>query len=155
MSVFVARCAAVLKANTTLMSMITAVQEFDPPIIQSPQTTLIPAVYVSPSVNAIYRTEVIGRDSLDAAGARAYILELYNVVVARGDTRQAGRASAEKIAAAVRDSYMKDMRLKWTAEPICETLEVLEIPYVLRSDTPEISAINVVCRPRVPVSLRT
>ena len=155
MARYVGRCAAVLRLDAAVRGMVTAIEEREPPIVQSPQSTIIPAVYVSPSANPIYRTEAMGRDSPDVAGARIYTLEVYSLVISRGATRQAGRASVEKIAAAVRDAYMRDQRLTaGTGEAACASLEVLEIPYVLRSDTPEISAVNVVCRPAVPATLR-
>ena len=158
---YVARGAAMLNANTQLRGgaspKVNAVIVQEPPIEQAPLTAVMPVIFVCASKNSINRVEVAGRDSLDAAGARIYHLEFYNVVVVRGRGRQNAQTACQGIAAIVRDTYQRNTRMlnPGSADnPLCSDSEVAEIPYVLRVSTPDVQAINVLCRPVVPVSLR-
>jgi len=152
-----------LKANTILRdpvtpvnSLVTDVLAQEPPIDQSPNTALIPVIFVSYSKNPIGHTTQIGRDSLNSAGAKYYHIEFYNVCIVRGISRQNAMAKVEQISSIVRDVYQKNLRMTSPAtglSPICATNEVVAVPYVLRSDDPNIQSINVIVRPEVPIQL--
>lgn len=159
---YINRGVLILKANTQLRatpvedSLVTDVITQQPPIEQSPDTTIIPVIYVYYSKNPIGRVQNIGRDGLDAAGSKMYDIEFYNVCVVRGINKRAAQQDAQLISKIIRDEYQKNLRMiiPAGADPLCLTNEVIAVPYVLRSNDPNIQAINVICRPKVPVSLR-
>lgn len=160
---FINRGVAMLLANTTLRatpvenSLVTDVLAQEPPIEQSPNKSIIPVILVWPSRNYIRDSENFGRSSLDAAGAKYYRLEFYNVIIARGHSRQDAQVKVQNIGKIVRDVYQKNLRMTDPAvpgtDPIAATNEVVAIPYVLRSTDPNIQAINVICRPNVPIDV--
>ena len=160
---YINRGVQILKANTQLRatpvenSLVTDVIAQQPPIEESPDTTIIPVIYVYYSRNPIGRVQNIGRDGLDTAGAKMYDIEFYNVCVVRGINKRAAQQSAQLISKIIRDEYQKNLRMITVpggTDPLCLTNEVIAVPYVLRSKDPNIQAINVICRPKVPVSLR-
>ena len=160
---YIIRGVEILKANEKLRnpttpgdSLVTDILAQEPPIDQSPNKAIIPVIFVAQSKNPINRTEVIGKDSLDVIGARYYHIEFYNVIIARGIDRQEAQKKCHEIGQIVRDAYQKNMRMIDThgANPICDINEVVEIPFVLKSNTTDIQALNVICRPKVPISLR-
>ena len=158
---YIDRGVLILKANTTLRatpvanSLVTDVIAQQPPIEQSPDTSIIPVIYVYYSRNPIGQVENIGRDSLDAAGAKYYHIEFYNVCIARGINKRVAQQKVQLLSQIVRDEYQKNLRMiiPAGADPLCATNEVIAVPDVLRSDDPNIQAINVIVRPKVPVSL--
>jgi hypothetical protein len=162
---YINRGVEILKANPLLRdtgtpsdSLVTDVIAQQPPIEQSPDTTIIPVIYVYYSRNPIGQIENIGRDGLDAAGAKYYHIEFYNVCVARGINKRVAQQKVQLLSKIIRDEYQKNLRLTDPAvpgtDPLALTNEVIAVPYVLRSEDPNIQAINVICRPKVPVSLR-
>jgi len=158
---FINRGVVILKANTQLRavivadSLVTDVIAQQPPIDQSPDTAIIPVIYVYYSRNPIQRAENIGRDDLNVAGAKYYHIEFYNVAIARGINKRDAQKKVQLLSQIIRDEYQKNLRLTTPAtnDPICDTNEVIAVPYVLRSDDPNIQAINVIVRPKVPISL--
>jgi len=163
---FIDRGVEILKANTTLIapdpkdSLVTAILAQEAPIEQSPNKTIIPVIYVYPSRNYIRQVENFGRDSLDTAGAKYYHLEFYNVIIARGIDKQAAQVKVQNIGKIVRDVYQRNLRMIKTTpvtanSQIAAINEVVSVPFVLRSPTTQIQAINVIVRPNVPISLRT
>jgi hypothetical protein len=159
---YINRGVAILLANTQLRatpvenSLVTNVIAQQPPIEQSPDTTIIPVIYVYYSRNPIGQIENIGRDGLDTAGAKMYNIEFYNVAIARGINKRDAQKKVQLLSKIIRDEYQKNLRMivPAGADPLCLTNEVIAVPYVLRSTDPNIQAINVICRPKVPVSLR-
>lgn len=159
---FVDRGVEMLLANTVLRnttvenSLVTGIVAQEPPIEVAPNDTIIPAIYVFPSKNPIRNVEDFGRSTRDAAGAKYYHLEFYNVCIHRGRSKQDAQTKAQSIAAIVRDVYQKNLRMTKpsdTTNPICDINAVVSTPYVLRSETPLIQAINVIVRPDVPIQL--
>ena len=159
---YINRGVLILKANTQLRatpvedSLVTDVIAQQPPIEQSPDTTIIPVIYVWYSRNPIGQVENFGRDDLNTAGAKYYHLEFYNLCVARGINKRAAQQDVQLLSKIVRDEYQKNLRLvkpSDSSDPLAATNEVISVPYVLRSKDPNIQAINVICRPKVPVSL--
>ena len=160
---YITRGVLILKANTQLRatpvenSLVTDVIAQQPPIEQSPDTAIIPVIYVWYSRNPIGQIENIGRDGLDAAGAKMYNIEFYNLCVARGINKRDAQQKVQLLSKIVRDEYQKNLRLikpSDGSDPLALSNEVIAVPYVLRSEDPNIQAINVICRPKVPVSLR-
>ncbi len=163
---FVDRGVAMLKANTTLRvpnpneadSLVSDVIAQEPPIEQSPDTSIIPVILVWPSRTPFREIENFGRSDLDTAGAKYYHLEFYNVCIARGINRREAQKKVQTIANVVRDVYQKNLRLATPgvpplSNPIAATNNVISTPYVLRSTDPNIQAMNVICRPDVPIDL--
>lgn len=160
---YINRGVLILKANTLLRatpvenSLVTDVIAQQPPIEQSPDTTIIPVIYVYYSRNPIGRVQNIGRDGLDAAGSKMYDIEFYNVAIARGINKRDAQQKVQLLSKIIRDEYQKNLRMITPTggpDPLALTNEVIAVPYVLRSTDVNIQAINVICRPKVPVSLR-
>jgi len=160
---YINRGVQILKANTQLRatpvedSLVTDIIAQAPPIDQSPDTAIIPVIYVWYSRNPIGRIENIGRDGLDAAGSKMYHIEFYNLCIVRGINKRAAQQDVQLLSKIVRDEYQRNLRMITVPggiDPLCLTNEVIAVPYVLRSTDPNIQAINVICRPKVPVSLR-
>ncbi len=161
---FINRGVAMLKANTTLRaspvedSLVTDVLAQEPPIDQSPDVSLLPIIYVGYSKNPINRVENFGRDSLDVAGAKYYHIEFYNVCIDQGIDKEDALERVQRLSEIVRDVYQKSLRMTDPAipgtDPLAATNEVVMIPFVLKSTANNIQAINVICRPKVPISLR-
>lgn len=138
-------------------NLVTAILSQEPPIDQSPNTSVIPIIYVSYSKNPIRRMEYIGRDTIDVAGARNYFLEFYNVIITRGITKEASMKKCQELSNIVRDVYQKNLRMKDpddATDILAATNEVIAVPFVLRTDNDTLQAINVICRPKVRVSMR-
>lgn len=139
------------------LSLVSTIIEQEPPIDQSPNNAIMPVIFVAPSKNPIRDVENFGRSTRDLAGGKYYHLEFYNVCVARGISRQQAQIKVQNIARQVRDSYQKNLRMiKPTdqTDPICAINDVVSVPYVLKSKDPNIQAINVIVRPKVPINLR-
>ena len=160
---FINRGVEILKNNPLLRdpvdpkkSLVTDILAQSPPVETSPNQAVIPVIYVDYSKNSISRVENIGRDSLDVAGAKYYHIEFYNIIIARGINKQDAQKKCQKISAIVRDTYQKNLRLldKDGENHIADTNTVIAIPFVLKSETPDIQAINVICRPEAAISLR-
>jgi hypothetical protein len=169
LSIFINRAVAMLKASTVLfppaavqppingLNLVTDVLAQEPPIDQSPNDAVLPIIYVSYSKNPIRRMNYIGRDTRDTAGARNYFLEFYNVIMVREITKEASLARLQQLSAIVRDIYQSNLRMTNPTDPddfIASTNEVIAVPFVLRSKNKELQAINVICRPQQPISLR-
>jgi len=161
---FLTRGAAMLLDNGTLRdsgtpadSLVTDVLIQEPPIDQSPNTSIMPIIYVANSRNPFRTTDHFGRSSLDAAGAKYYHIEFYNVCIARGITKQDALDKVQRLSEIVRDVYQKNLRMTDPAvpgtDPICAINDVVSVPFVLRSTDPNIRAINVIVRPNVPIDL--
>ncbi len=161
---FIDRGVEMLLANTVLRvpnpneadSLVSNVIAQEPAIEQSPNLSIIPVVQVYQSKNTIREIENFGRSSLDAAGAKYYHIEFYNLCIARGISRQEAQIKVQRLSEIVRDVYQKNLRMTDPATgllPIAATNEVISVPYVLRSTDPNIQAINVICRPDVPIDL--
>ncbi len=159
---YINRGVLILKDNITLinpdptLSLVTDVIAQQPPIDESPDTAIIPIIYVYYSRNPIGRVQNIGRDGLDTAGAKMYDIEFYNVAIVRGINKRDSQQKVQLLSKIIRDEYQKNLRMiiPGGADPLALTNEVIAVPYVLRSTNPNIQAINVICRPKVPVSLR-
>ena len=160
---FIKRGVEILKNNTFLRdpidpkkSLVTDVLAQSPPIDESPNKSVIPIIYVDYSKNTFSSMRDVGRDSLDEAGAKYYNIEFYNVIIARGINKQAAQEKCQKISALVRDTYQRNLRLLDVnrENPIADTNKVIAVPFVLKSETTDIQAINVICRPEVTISLR-
>lgn len=161
---YIDRAVAMLLANTDLRdpvtpadSLVTNVLAQEAPIDQSPNKSIIPVIYVSYSKNPIKEAINFGRDDLNTAGAKYYHIEFYCVCIARGISKQDAQIKVQQLSAIVRDVFQKNLRMTNPAtglDPICATNSVIAVPYVLRSDDPNIQSINVIVRPEVPVSLR-
>lgn len=139
------------------LNVITDVLEQEPPIDQSPNIGVMPIIYVSYSKNPIREMKYIGRDTVDAAGPRRYLLEFYNVIMVRELTKEASLKKCQELSQKVRDVYQKNLRMKDpdnSADFIASTNEVIAIPIVLRTKNNTIQAINVICRPQQRVNLR-
>ncbi len=163
MTTFVNRAVLILKADTTLRaspvedSLVTNVIAQEPPVDTSPDTSVIPVIYCYYSKNPIRKVDFMGRDSLNTAGARDYHIEFYNLAIARGINKRDAEVKVQRLSELIRDNFQKNLRLAVPAtfaDPLCAQNEVIAVPYVLRSSNPNIQAINVICRPNVPVSLR-
>lgn len=162
--VFINRAVEMLLANNILRdsgtptdSLVSGVIAQEPPIEQSPNLTVIPVIIVGNSRNTFRRTDQFGRDGLDAAGAKMYHIEFYNICIARGISKEEAQKKVQTISQVVRDVFQKNLRMTepvGNTDPLCSTNEVIAIPYVLRTPDPNIQAINVICRPEVPISLR-
>lgn len=162
---FVDRGVAMLLANSLLRdsgtpadSLVSAVIAQEPPMEQSPDVSVMPVIIVWPSRTPFRETENFGRSDLDVAGAKYYHLEFYNVCIARGISRRDAQKKVQVIANVVRDVYQKNLRMATPgtpplANPIASTNNVISVPYVLRSTDSNIQAMNVICRPDVPISL--
>ena len=162
---FIDRGVEMLLANTILRdpgtpanSLVSDVIAQEPAIEQSPNLSIIPVVQVYQSKNTIREVENFGRSSLDAAGAKYYHIEFYNLCIARGISRQEAQIKVQRLSEIVRDVYQKNLRMATPGtppllNPIAATNEVISVPYVLRSTDPNIQAINVICRPNVPIDL--
>jgi hypothetical protein len=161
---FINRGVEMLLANTTLRvpnpneadSLVTNVIAQEPAIDQSPDISVAPVILVYSSKTPIRQSISFGRDSLDNAGAKDYDLEFYNLIVTKGITKRDAMEKAQTISQVVRDVYQKNLRMAIPAtllSPICSTNEVVAVPFVLRSDNPNVYAINVICRPKVPIQL--
>lgn len=168
LEVFIERGVKMLQASTLLfpsgypptgdgLNIITDVLAQEPPIDQSPNTAVVPIIYVGYSKNPIGEMKHIGRDTLDEAGPRRYRLEFYNVIITRGITKESSQKFCQQLSNIVRDIYQKNLRMKDPAAPtnfIANTNEVIAVPFVLRSENATIQAINVICRPQQRVNLR-
>lgn len=158
---FLQRAQQMLQQNQTLInpnksqSLVTNILLQAPPINQSPNKSVIPIIYIDYSKNPFPRTQNIGKSFLNTAPPKFYTIEFYTVIIARGINMQAANTNVQLISSIVRDVYQKNLRMTNAdgTDPICSTNEVQAIPFVLRSDTPNIQAINVICRPEVPVQL--
>ena len=130
----------------------------EPPIMESSVDSPMPVIYVSYSKNPIRNMDYRGRDTVDAAGARIHFLEFYNTVIVREITKEESQKKCQQLSAIIRDVYQKNLRMK---NPDAEedflaiTNEVIAVPVVLRSKTPDVQAINIVCRPQAVSDLRT
>ena len=162
---FVNRGVEMLLANILLRvpnpneadSLVSGIVAQEPPIEQSPDTTIMPAILVWPSKTPFRETENFGRSDLNTAGAKYYHLEFYNVCITRGISRRDAQKKVQLIASVVRDVYQKNLRMTDPATGltnIAATNNVISVPFVLRSTDPNIQAINVICRPDVPIDLR-
>ncbi len=161
---YINRGVQILKANVLLRdpgtpadSLVTDIIAQAPPVEESPDTSIIPVIYVWYSRNPIGQIQNIGRDGLDTAGAKMYNIEFYNLCIARGINKRDSQQKVQLLSKIVRDEYQKNLRMITVPDaklPLCLTNEVIAVPYVLRSTNPNIQAINVICRPKVPVSLR-
>jgi len=161
---FINRGVEMLLANSLLRdsgtpadSLVTDVLAQEPPIDQSPGDALLPIIYVGYSKNPFNRVENFGRDSLDAAGAKYYHIEFYNVCIDQGIDKEDAAVRVQRLSEIVRDVYQKNLRMTDpaapTTDPRCATNEVIAVPFVLRSTANNIQAINVICRPKVPIRL--
>ena len=157
---YIKRGAAILRKNEILRnpesgkSLVTSIKEQSPPQEVNPNNTIIPVVYVTYSNNSMIKAENIGRDSLDAQGARYYEIEFYNIIIADGIDKETAQAKCQQISQVIRDVYARNMRMTLEGnDPVCATLKAIAVPRVLRSETPNIQSLNVVCRLKVPVSL--
>lgn len=156
---FLTRAQEILKRNQTLFDpdnkLVTDVLVEAPPIEQSPNKSLIPVIFIDYSRNPFPQTQNMGKSSLDTTAPKYHTLEFYTVVISRGISKQEARTKVQTLSSIVRDAYQKNLRMTNAdgSDPICATNEVFAIPYVLRSDTPDIQAINVICRPQVPVQI--
>ncbi len=164
LTTLVDRGVLMLKANEELRntttpadSLVTDVLAQEAPIEQSPNKSIIPIIYVYLSKNPIRQVDNFGRSSLDVAGAKYYHLEFYNVIIARGISKQDAQVKVQNIGKVVRDVYQKNLRMAVppnnTSSPLAAENEVISVPYVLRSTDPNIQAINVIVRPNVPIDL--
>jgi len=148
---------SILRATPVEDSLVSGVLAQEPPIDQSPNVSILPIIFVSYSRSPMRQIDNFGRDSLDAAGAKYYHLEFYNVCIARGISKQAAQQKVQRLSELVRDVYQKNLRMTDPAnpgtDPIAATNTVLAIPYILKSTVPNIQAINVICRPDVPIDL--
>ena len=163
LTTFIDRGVEMLRANTQLRdtgtpadSLVTDILAQQAPIEESPNATIIPVIYVYLSQNPIRQVENFGRSSLDAKGATYHHLEFYNVIIARGISRQNAQVNCQNIGQIVRDVYQRNLRMTVPADnsnPICATNEVLTVPFVLRSNDPNIQGLNVIVRPKVPIDL--
>lgn len=166
---FIDRGVSMLKANIKLfppaavqppingLNLVTNVLAQEPPIGQSANDSVMPMIYVAYSKNPIGQVINIGRDSRDVAGAKYYSLEFYNIIMIREITKEASMETCQNIAQIVADVYQNNMRMVNpvdTDDFLCAKNSVVQIPFVPRSSNPTIQAINVVVRPRVPISLR-
>ena len=116
----------------------------------------MPVVIVWPSRTPFRETTNFGKSDLNVAGAKYYHIEFYNVCIARGISRREAQQKVQTIANLVRDIYQKNLRMTdpdTGLSPIAAINNVISIPYVLRSTDPNIQAINVICRPDVPIDL--
>lgn len=169
LDIFIERGVAMLKASIALfppaavqpptngLNLVTDILAQEPPIGQSANDSVVPMIYVGYSKNPIGKMTYRGRDDRDVAGARTYDLEFYNVIIVREITKEASLKKCQEISQIVRDVYQNNLRMVNPADPddiIATTNEVIAVPLVLRSNNPAIQAINVICRPRVQVSLR-
>ena len=159
---FINRGVEILKNNILLRdpvdpkkSLVTDILAQSPPIDESPNKTVIPAVYVSYPKNPITLLGNVGRGTLDVAGAKYYQVEFYNVIIARGINKQIAEEKCQKISRIIRDTYQRNQRLLNTdrENPIAYENDVISVPFVLKSETTDIQAINVICRPKVSISL--
>ncbi len=161
---FIDRGVEMLLANTILRvpnpneadSLVTNVIAQEPAIEQSPNLSIIPVVQVYQSKSPIRDVENFGRDSLNVAGAKYYHIEFYNLCIARGISKQEAQIKVQRLSEIVRDVYQKNLRMTDPAtglSPIAATNEVISVPYILRSTDLNIQAINVICRPNVPIDL--
>ena len=160
---YINRGVEILKNNTFLRdpvdpkkSLVTDILAQSPPIDESPNKSIIPIIYVDVSKNPINLIGKVGKDSLDVAGARNYQVEFYNVIIVRGINKQNAQEKCQKISSVVRDTYQRNQRLLDTnrENPIADENDVISVPFVLKSETTEIQAMNVICRPKVTMSLR-
>ena len=169
LDVFIERGVKMLKASILLfpptavqpptngLNLVTDVLAQEPPIGQSAMDAPVPMIYVSYSKSPIRRMDYSGRDSLDAAGARMYHLEFYNVIIVREITKEASLKKCQQLSSIVRDVYQKNLRMKDPAAPtnfLSITNEVVVVPFVLRTNNSTIQAVNVIVRPQQIVSLR-
>lgn len=160
---FITRGADMLKANTLLRatpvgnSLVTNILEQDPAIEVSPDIAVAPVILVYSSKTPYRQVENIGRDDLNTAGAKYHHLEFYNLIITRGISKRDAMDKAQVISAIVRDVYQKNLRMAIPAtllSPIAATNNVVPVPYVLKTDQVNTYAVNVICRPDVPISLR-
>ncbi len=164
--IFIERAVAMLQADATLFpsgypptagdNLVTDILAQEPPIDQSANDAPVPMIYVGYSKNPIRRMDYIGRDERNAAGARTYYLEFYNVIIAREITKEASQKTCQVLSKIVRDVFQNNTRMVNPVDPddfIATTNEVIAVPFSLRSSNPAIYAINVNCRPQQQVSL--
>jgi len=148
--------ASLIDSGTPSNSLVTKVLAQEPPIEQSPDSSVMPVIFVAYSKNPIRRVRHVGRDSLNEAGPKYHDIEFYNVIIANGINKQAAQEKVQLIAEHVKDAYQKNLRMinpSSGIDPICANNEVVAVPYVLRSNNPNVQAINVICRPEVPINL--
>lgn len=162
---FINRGVAMLLANTTLRatpvenSLVSNVLAQEPAIDVSPDIALAPVILVFSSRNPIRQVTNFGRDDLDVAGAKNYDLEFYNVIITRGINKRDAMDKAQVISQIVRDVYQRNLRMIIPAgsatSNIAATNVVVSIPYVLKTNQNQTNtyAINVICRPQVPIKL--
>lgn len=162
---FVARGVEMLLANTILRvpnpneanSLVTNILAQDPAIEVSPDIAVAPVILVYSSKTPIKEVRNFGRDDLDVAGAKNYSLEFYNLIITRGTNKRDAMQKAQNISKIVRDVYQKNLRMKDPAgsatSNIASTNVVIATPYVLKTDQTNTYAINVICRPEVPIKL--
>jgi len=168
LDLFIERGVKMLKASTLLfppsavqpptngLNLVTDVLAQEPPIGESSLDAPTPIIYVSYSKNPIRNMEYSGRDTIDAAGARIYHLEFYNVIIVREITKEVSAKQCQIISNIVRDIYQKNLRMKDPAAPtnfMSITNEVVVVPFILRTKNNAIHAINVIVRPQQIVSL--
>lgn len=169
LDVFIERGVKILKASIVLfppaavqppvngLNLVTDVVAQEPPIDVSNIKAIGPMIYVAYSKNPIRRMDYVGRDDRTQAGARNYFLEFYNVILIRELTKELSQKKAQQISKIVREAYQKNLIMADPAAPtdfIALTNEVIAVPYVLRSKNPNYQAINVICRPQMPNTLR-
>lgn len=114
-------------------------------------------VYVGYSKNPLREAAYMGRDTADAAGARRYLLEFYNVVIVQEGTKQTAMEKCQNISSIVRTAYQRNLRMldpDTLTDPLCAYNDVLMTPYTIRTTTPNVAAINAVVRPHVYFSIR-
>lgn len=167
MEQYIQRGVAILRADATLFpggyppedgsNLVTDVVAQEPPLFESSDETLLPYIYVTNSRTPLLQARHIGRDDRRVSGARMMSVEFYNIIVVQELTREMSDAAVQRLSQIVRSAYMRNLVMEDPENPadyLCATLDVRQIPYVTRSATTEVRAINVMVRPQVPSSLR-
>lgn len=152
---YVNRSVDILRNNASLKQKVSQILSQEPPIVQSPQLSVMPVIFVAQSKSPIRAIKPMGRDNRNTASARMYSLEFYNVVVARAISKQMALEFLQDTEYLIRDTYMKNQRMTDDAgeNPMSLSVDVVSVPFIIQVNDPNIAAINVITRPEVPVKL--
>lgn len=162
---FINRGVLMLNANIFLRtpnpnesdSLVSQIIARAPAIEVSPDIGIAPVVLVYGSKTPIREIKNFGRDDLDVAGPKNYGLEFYNLIITRGISKRDAQDKAHTISQIVRDVYQKNLRMiipgGSATSNIASTNDAIAVPFVLRTDQVNTYAINVICRPEVPIQL--
>lgn len=149
------------KANGVddLPNLVKQVIKYEFPLPEQPPDGLGPPhIWITVAPNPIRSKVPAGRGTRDIVAKELYELEFWAVCITQKDDPRKSQQELYSIVSAVKTAIGKNRRLtkpEDQTDPIAFGLEYHEQPYILRTETNDQAATNVVIRPKVFVDMTT